>query len=135
MSTRKVVGILLIVAAVAHTVVFTAACATPTPGVVTPQPATPEANNQSPLLQHLEDLRFGEFGDALGTGTVPPDMASFRNNPTSALGAMFAKVAKSNGSCASTASEDFTLTRIKGAALKDGCTPDIRSKDVCRTNR
>lgn len=77
-----------------------------------------------PLTQRLEDLRFQEFGDALGTGVIPPDMASFRNNPTSALGAFFAKVAKSDKTCTSIEASDFVLVRITGPAPMSTCTAE-----------
>lgn len=94
--------------------------------ILTPTATLPAGEEPAAPLTQLEDLQFQEFGDALGTGVIPPDMASFRNNPTSALGAFFAKVAKSDeqNSCTSPDASDFVLARITGPAPVATCTAE-----------
>lgn len=101
-----------------------ASCTPPQPSL-TPTATVPgDQQPVDPLTQRLDDLRFQEFGDALGTGVIPPDMASFRNNPTSALGAFFAKVAKSDKTCTSPDASDFVLVRITGLAPVSTCSAE-----------
>jgi hypothetical protein len=117
---------LILFVALVLSLIFSASCTQPQP-ILTPTATLPDGQQPGdPLTQRLEDLRFQEFGDALGTGVIPPDMASFRNNPTSALGAFFAKVAKSDeqSSCTSPEASDFVLTRITGPAPVATCTAE-----------
>lgn len=116
-------GTLILLGALILGLSFYTSCVQPQPKL-TPIATLPNEQPAEPLTQHLEDLQFQEFGDALGTGVIPPEMASFRNNPTSALGAFFAKVAKPDKTCKSPEAGDFILIRITGPAPVSTCTAE-----------